>query len=327
MATVPQSLLDWFYKTKIPQISDPNAVYGRTSDTGTNTSNQITPIVNTNTGQTSVGRSPLGKYSTTPSTPTSTTDTTTPTTTDNTGGMLSSVTMPESAIISPNAYTPAYLNAPTQWNVTPQQTVQGQLQGILAKGGSLMQQARTTGLQLANRRGLLNSSMAIGSAYGEVLKQALPIAQADASMYGQAAQYNTNAENAFATTNQQVANAANQFSAEAANRAAEYNATNRFNEYQNQFTQQQQLFQANVDASLRQIDNEYNFTQQSQNLFAQLGDTFMKAITQINQDPNMDQQSKDYSINQMYQAYRANISLLSAVGSIPDVSVLLDFTV
>lgn len=53
--------------------------------------------------------------------------------------------------------------------------VAGEIGRVLDKGGPLMKQAQTTGLQMANRRGLLNSSMAVGAAQDEVLKVAVPI--------------------------------------------------------------------------------------------------------------------------------------------------------
>lgn len=51
---------------------------------------------------------------------------------------------------------------------------------ITSGNSSLMQQARTSGLQAANRRGLGNSSMAVGAAQNEVIRAAAPIASQDA---------------------------------------------------------------------------------------------------------------------------------------------------
>jgi hypothetical protein len=55
-----------------------------------------------------------------------------------------------------------------------------------------IQQAKQAGLQSANRRGLLNSSISAGAAEGEAIKAAAPIAQADANV---AAQRNLSAQN------------------------------------------------------------------------------------------------------------------------------------
>lgn len=70
-------------------------------------------------------------------------------------------------------------------------TTSQQLEGILNKGGALMQQAATTGNQQANSRGLLNSSMGIQAAQSAVVGQASQLAQADASAINQTNQFNT----------------------------------------------------------------------------------------------------------------------------------------
>jgi len=46
-----------------------------------------------------------------------------------------------------------------------------------------MRQAAARGTQAANRRGMLNSSLAVGSAYGAAMDRALPIAQQDANSF------------------------------------------------------------------------------------------------------------------------------------------------
>ncbi len=60
-------------------------------------------------------------------------------------------------------------------------TVAKQMTGLLAKDNAYMKQAETAGMQAAGRRGLANSSMAVGAVEGERIKAALPIATADAS--------------------------------------------------------------------------------------------------------------------------------------------------
>ena len=97
------------------------------------------------------------------------------------------------------------------WIGTQQQiadTMAGKVKEIAAQDLPLNQMARTEGLKAANRRGLLNSSMAIGESQDAVLKNALPIASQDAAQafaknqaakafeYGMTAQ---EAQNAFAS--------------------------------------------------------------------------------------------------------------------------------
>ena len=58
--------------------------------------------------------------------------------------------------------------------------VSDRVDAIIAKDSALMQRAATQGFQMANRRGLSNSSMAAGEAQNRVLDAAVPIATADA---------------------------------------------------------------------------------------------------------------------------------------------------
>ena len=83
------------------------------------------------------------------------------------------------------------------------------LSNITDTNSPVMQRAQNRGLELANSRGLLNSSLAVGAAQNAVYDQAIPLAQADASLRSQNAQFNAN------STNQ-----ANQFTAGAMNNAS-----------------------------------------------------------------------------------------------------------
>ena len=89
------------------------------------------------------------------------------------------------------------LQGTTPWTVQPNQTVQAQLQQIIASDSPLMQQARTRALQTANGRGLLNSTMSQTAADSAMYDAAFPIAAADAGLYGEAARFNTDASNTF----------------------------------------------------------------------------------------------------------------------------------
>lgn len=74
-------------------------------------------------------------------------------------------------------------------------TVEGRIQGIIARNSPMMQRAETQGLQRAHQRGLLNSSMAIGEAENAVYDHAMPIASQDAATSAQFRALNQGAEN------------------------------------------------------------------------------------------------------------------------------------
>ncbi|RJF80954.1 hypothetical protein D3877_12025 [Azospirillum cavernae] len=63
--------------------------------------------------------------------------------------------------------------------------VDSEVSRITSAGGPLMQQAKTDGLAGAQRRGLLNSSMAVGSSQAAVLNAALPMAAQNAAQTAQ----------------------------------------------------------------------------------------------------------------------------------------------
>lgn len=120
------------------------------------------------------------------------------------------------------------------WEVSGNQTVAEQIRQITSSGSPLMQGAETAGIAAANKRGLANSSIAVGEAQNSVLRTALPIAQQDASTYAQAGQFNANAQNqanaqnAQLGTNVSLSNAQQANQASAANVAA-LNAASQFN--------------------------------------------------------------------------------------------------
>jgi len=72
------------------------------------------------------------------------------------------------------------------------ETVQGQLKGILENSNSpLMQQAQTMGNSYSNKRGMLNSSIGASAAESAMISAATPIAQQDASTYYDAKKTNS----------------------------------------------------------------------------------------------------------------------------------------
>ena len=127
-----------------------------------------------------------------------------------------------------SAYTPAVQEAtqattwtPTQRVVKPEELAQTQLANITKANSPLMQQAATAGLQQAQQRGLLSSSLAAGAAQGEVLKAATPIALQDASTYAQAGGQTFESANQAGQFNAGQAAQQAADSAAAVNRAAE----------------------------------------------------------------------------------------------------------
>ena len=113
----------------------------------------------------------------------------------------------------------------TNWSTADtNQMVANQLKDIVAADSPLMQQARTQALAQMNRRGLINSSMAVGAGQDAVIKNALPIATSDATTRAQIAKYAADAANQMEQFNTAATNTASSFNAGAKNAAALSNA-------------------------------------------------------------------------------------------------------
>ena len=67
-----------------------------------------------------------------------------------------------------------------QSDLTAEQQVDAELARILGQDSPLLAQARAEAARMANQRGLMNTSMAAGMTYGELVKAAMPMAQQNA---------------------------------------------------------------------------------------------------------------------------------------------------
>lgn len=77
--------------------------------------------------------------------------------------------------------------------VTEPETVSGQLNQLLSADSTYLQSARNRGLEQANQRGLINSSLAAGTAERAAIDAAMPIATQDATANATAGQSAQNA--------------------------------------------------------------------------------------------------------------------------------------
>lgn len=85
---------------------------------------------------------------------------------------------------------------PSKITLDAEDTVEGRLARLTSSSSPLIKQATTDANQAMNSRGLINSSIAVGAAQDAVIKNALPIAQADAAASLAVKQTNVAAENA-----------------------------------------------------------------------------------------------------------------------------------
>lgn len=169
-------------------------------------------------------------------TPSSTQNATAPTTD---AGLIAGAQKPAPVVVAPTTadktaqatatgYTgtgyDAAQGATAGWNVDPNQTVQGQVAGIIDSNSPLMQRAATRANEQMNARGLTNSSIAVGAGQSALYDAALPIAQQDASTNASAAKANQDATNSMTQFNTGATNTSKAFSAQAADQASQFDA-------------------------------------------------------------------------------------------------------
>jgi hypothetical protein len=102
--------------------------------------------------------------------------------------------------------TPQTYNATTTQVNAPTETVQGQVNSILATDNPLMQRARTLATQQMAQRGLVNSSMNAGAGVAAMTDKAMQIGSQDAQTYSQRALANTEATNQASQFNTSATN-------------------------------------------------------------------------------------------------------------------------
>lgn len=76
---------------------------------------------------------------------------------------------------------PKITNTPR--TITENETVAGQVKGLLSSGSPLLKAAESNSLRASNQRGLMNSSIAAGEGTKAMIETAAPIAAQDASTY------------------------------------------------------------------------------------------------------------------------------------------------
>lgn len=241
------------------------------------------------------------------------------------------------------------------------ETVSGQLDNLLKSDSSYITRARSSADQVANRRGLLNSSMAAGAGEAAAIDAALPIAQGDAGVYDAAARDNMNARNtAFqfnaGETNQNArvnAGAKNDITKmgygasleqnlvktkaaqDRKNIAAQGQQTRMTQAQANRAESQQIKLRGNIDKAMQSLKgtqakqlanieaNYRSLIQANSSAASMFGDT-AKMIAAINVDSTLTPEAKTAAVQKQMQLLNASMSVFGAVANI-DLSNLLTF--
>ena len=127
-------------------------------------------------------------------------------------------------------YTPAQVEA-EQWaaymrDVENNDLVRHHLNELMSEDSDLRKRAEARGMQYANRRGLLNSTMGAEAAYAAQLDRMMPIAQQDAGTYNQRALADMQYTNQSRRDNANLRQQANIFNSGAQNDASRFAGEN-----------------------------------------------------------------------------------------------------
>ncbi|MES2183038.1 MAG: hypothetical protein V4505_00700 [Pseudomonadota bacterium] len=198
------------------------------------------------------------------------------------------------------------LGDPTQWVVTPDQTVEGRINNLVNPNSPIIQQAMARAAQQANSRGLLNSSIATTAGQDAAYTAAMPIATADAATFAKAAGYNADESNQFAVQNANYQNtmAIQQFNADTQKQLST-------------LTAQQQ-----ADANKIAADNTTLLNTNAQ--AAQAFNQHSVNLANINASSTMDTVAKRIAIANENASFQSQLNVLGSVAGL-NLSSLLSF--
>lgn len=214
--------------------------------------------------------------------------------------------------------TSAELWSPTTRSVTNDELVEHRLTGLLNRDNPYISQARSRSMDESNRRGLLNSSIAMGAAEGAAIERALPIAQQDASTYA-----------TQGLTNQQAQNTAGQFNTGEANKFSMSRLQNQQDIGKMNLQHTQDIEKLNLDAtnktSLANIEANYKTLMQASASASDVWKTTIAAINDIQTNKDMPPETKNAAVQQQLDLARASLALIGGMNAL-DLEGLLDFS-
>jgi ribosomal protein S20 len=145
----------------------------------------------------------------------------------------------------------------------PGQLADQELARIISQDSPLMARARAEGMQFANKRGLMNTSMAAGATMGAMVDRAMPMALQNAQQNLQRGMFNAQQQNDINTLEAQLRTALEQGDTDAANAAL------------------RQMDAINRDAEAQQADIDYGFQSQVIQSVTALNEQYLRGTQAI----------------------------------------------
>ena len=196
-------------------------------------------------------------------------------------------------------------------------TTAGQVRSIIAQDSPLMQQATSRANQFMNSRGLINSSMAAGSAQDAVISAAVPIANADATAYRGVNQQNMDTRNKFAIANADTLNKGQEFNATTANTLNLEQARMATNINQANTQAQNSVIINQLDTAnkiqLGDIQASYETLIQGNKSAQDLFNITIQAINNIRINKDMTTETKQQAVDQQIKLLKAGLNMSGSI--------------
>lgn len=207
------------------------------------------------------------------------------------------------------------------YSMSEQDLAAGRLDKMLQSDSPYITRARTRAAEVAQSRGLMNSSLAAGAGEAAAIDAAQPFALADSAALQRANEFNTNAKNTFGLQSNDISNtnARAQYQGILSN----YQQTRDLGQQQSQFDQTYALDNRRLGESTRQFDVNQRLERDRLNAsstqaqgdrqleasrtIAQLRDTANTSIRALESDPNMSADAKRNAINNILTATQDSI--------------------
>jgi hypothetical protein len=231
-----------------------------------------------------------------------------------------------------NAMDPNSRYSTQTWTPDPRALVQDRMTNLLDQNNAYLQQAKTQGLQQAQQRGLLNSSLAVGAAQNAAIQSALPIATQDAQTFATAFRDNAAAENATRQFNAQAFTTRDLANQSATNQASRDNASMYGNLILNNQTAENQARGANASAqnsaatanaelanrlAVTKLQQDAETARLPQITASNLANTTAASVNTIMADGTLDAKQKQAAIDNVLGYANAQVQWTSALYNTP----------
>lgn len=204
-------------------------------------------------------------------------------------------------------------------------TVQGQLADVMSKDSPLQRIDVRNANEEMNARGLLSSSLAIGSAQDARYKSALPIAQADAGIFDKAMTNTANVENAARQFGAAAENDVSKTNAQLATSIAATNAQEANKIGLAGLDAQTRIALGNLDVAARTklaaIDTNARILVQTNASASEMYAQAVRNIADLSRDPNLRPDAKQAAIDSQLNMLNQGLRQLQEVATTPPAQV------